>query len=394
MGVYQVETDQGTYEITTEEPDQAHPQLPAVGENLGLSQAASDASKAVNPPVAVPQDTSPQGYFSRVLGATKDALLSPIAPFVPSLRNRMFSPQVGQAGPSQFLEQEGQRLGQAVRASDVSGKIASSPMGAKIPEAAYLPMAMGSVLTDSMSQSLTPTAQAQNIGGEALGEAIGAGAKKIGETLDNASTGAARRATGFMKPDLTGKTPFESNRMMAKANEAGKAMLDRGNIPFFGGPQTMNENAVRTLGEGQAQVRNVMDAVDSSGQMFKSGDLGKSISEKIKPRFKDEISAVNAIVDDIESINPEGLSTQNLEDLKTRWGDKGWGDESRSLSKNVRDAYREAYKRADAAIKTHIENVSPDIVKDYTAGKKSMEVASNALKGITRKEGRCNSDSL
>jgi hypothetical protein len=387
MGVYEIKTDQGTFEVTTEEPEQAHPQIPDIGKSLDLTPAAEAATQAVNPPVDIPQDTSPQGYFSRILGATKDALLTPIAPFVPSLRNRLFSPQVGQAGPSQILEQEGRRVGQAVRASDASGKLAASPLGGSIPAPAYFPMAMGAEALNAASDSLTPTAQAQNVGAEGLGKVLGLGADKLAEALDRGSVGPARRATGFMKPDLRStKSPFESIRKTAQANMAGKEMLDRGAIPLLGSPGEMQDNALNILAEGRGKVAQVIDAVDSSGAGMPTTDLGKSISSSINPKFKDEISAVNAVVDDMEAINPESLSIKDLEELKVRWGKLGFQD--KTVGSTVADVYRKAYKAADKAIKAHIESVAPDMLGDYVAGKKSMEVANTALRGITNKGAR------
>lgn len=49
MGKYVVETDQGKFEVQTEEPDEVHPALPGIGESVTPSSMAETASKIYTP---------------------------------------------------------------------------------------------------------------------------------------------------------------------------------------------------------------------------------------------------------------------------------------------------------------------------------------------------------
>lgn len=153
MAKYLVETDNGKFEIETEEPES--PML-KVGEEKSLAEMASSA---------VTSDVQPtkEGFIPRMARATKEAFLSPLSPFIPGLRKRVFSPLAGQAGLTQPIEEAGERLGQAVRGStaNIRGKY---PLASELP-AVKAPLA----IADVVSGGLKPSEMQTNIGGEGVG---------------------------------------------------------------------------------------------------------------------------------------------------------------------------------------------------------------------------------
>lgn len=135
-------------------------------EELSLAKQAVDV--VVPPPVDIPTDTSPMGYFKRILNATKET----IVPSMSSLK-RLFNPNAGQFGVSRMLEEEGRRVGQAVRGSVEN-------IEEKYPETRIIPPAVGVLNTAKlMSDGLTPSAFQQNLGAEAIGPAVGAAVRPL-----------------------------------------------------------------------------------------------------------------------------------------------------------------------------------------------------------------------
>lgn len=376
MGVYQIETDQGTYEVTTEEPSNTHPDLPPVGGTKSLAESAVSA--------ITPEPQASGGFLSRLAQGTKEM-------FVPSMDSvkRLFNPNAGQFGPSRVLEQAGQQVGQAVRgaAQNTAEQLATSKFGQNNPNlSAGLGAAYGTA-ADVASNSLTPSSFQQQLGAEGVGVAAQPVKEGIANILDQASISPARRATGFMKPDLRStQSPFETIRKTAQANAAGKEMLDRGAIPLLGSPGTMQDNALQILAEGRNKVNGVIDALDQAGQNIPTPELGKKIADSIKAKFPDEIKAVNSVINDLESINPQSISPGSLAELKQRWGKFGFQD--KTVGTTVADVYRKAYKAVDQVLKSHIESVAPDLLPQYVQGMKTQETAMTALRGITNKGAR------
>ena len=244
------------------------------GAEAPVQGAAEMASQALTPPVDIPQDTSVQGTWDRVLRASKEAVMAPIAPFISSLRGRALSPQVGQYGPSQVLEEEGRRVGGAVRsaADNAANKLAESRFGQAFPKTSAAVGAGLTVGANMTSDTLTPTGAAQAIGGDAILPVIGGTSKLI----KGAAVDSARNAMGFQKSQLVSqKSAFETMRKTSQANRAAEMMLDRGDISW--GVGKINKNALNLLAEGKKEADDVIQSIDEmAGFKPQPGPEGKA----------------------------------------------------------------------------------------------------------------------
>ncbi len=347
----------------------------------GASPFVQGVADAVNPPVEIPQDISAPSTWNRVLTASKEALMAPIAPFIPSLRKRLFSPQVGQAGPSKVLEEEGRRLGEAVRGSSVTSKIAESPLGPNIPKPAYFPMAMGATAIDAVSDTLTPTGAAQQIGGDAMAGV----AKGIGPILKDAAIDPARRALGFQKSQLVShKSPFETGRKVAQANRSAKAMLEEGVISPTGNVEDSIQKATKVLSENSKKISSVIDSVDKTGKKIAIKDIDSVLIDELKPKFEDDFTVTDKILKDLKAFSKDGLTLNEVDELRARWGKIGFQD--KTVGTTAADMYRKAWGTIDRIVKKHIEAVDPDLVGAYKTAKAGQENAINALKGLGNKQ--------
>lgn len=163
-----------------------------------FTEMAKDAMSLLDPPVSVPDDVSPRGYFSRFLDASKEAFLAPVAPFIPSLRKRFLNPIAGQYGPSKMLEEEGRRVGGAIRSiTDDARKSYEENPDLK----SLKPIARPFLDTaDDISDYLTPSKVQENLGYEGLTlglsklvRPIARGGAKLSELLTGANANNFRR---------------------------------------------------------------------------------------------------------------------------------------------------------------------------------------------------------
>lgn len=146
---------------------------------------ASQAVSAIQPEVQGP----PQGnesFLSRLARGTRQTFFPNSMGEVKSALN----PNLGQFGVSKILEEEGKRVGSAVRGSVSSATdlAKNSAFGQKHPSLVNSVYAPTKFITDAYSDVLTPSGAQQTIGQEGLGRvlpvvtsAVGRGASKLSE---------------------------------------------------------------------------------------------------------------------------------------------------------------------------------------------------------------------
>ena len=370
MAKYQVETDQGTYEVETEDPAQDSPDFMEAGAEKSFAEKAVGAIT----PEAPPQT----GLGESLLQGTKEMF----APSMDSVK-RLLNPNAGQFGPSRALEQAGQQVGQAVRgaAQNTAEQLATSKFGQQNTNLAAGLGTGYSVAADLASSSLAPSSFQQNLGAEGIGMAV----KGLGKPFKEAAVDPARRALGFQKSQLVSqKSPFETTRKIAQANKSAKAMLEADVISPTGNLDDTIEGATKVLSGGSRKLSRVMDAVDATGKKIKPSVLDSSLIDDLKPKFDDEFRATEKILEDIKVYGKDGLSLKDLDELRARWGKIGFQD--KTVNSTEANMYREAFKSIDKQAKKHIESVSPDLLADYTSGKSAQENAINALRGLNNKK--------
>lgn len=335
---------------------------------------AEKAVSAISPEVTGPPAGNPS-FLSRLGTATRQMFFPKNMEEVKNAIN----PNLGQFGVSKILEEEGKRLGAAVRGSDVSGKIAENVPG--LPKAALFPMAMGSAAVDAASDSLTPSGFQQQLGAEGAGMAL----RAAGPALKNAAVDPARRALGFQKSQLVSqKSPFETTRKIAQANRSAKAMLEADAISPTGNVSDTIQNASKILTDGSRKMSSVMDAVDDAGKTIKVSSIDSSLIDDLKPKFDDQFKATDKILSDLKAYSKDGLSLKDADELRARWGKIGFQD--KTVASTESEMYREAFKSIDKQIKQHIGTVKPELLKEYVAAKATQENAINALRGLGNKQ--------
>jgi hypothetical protein len=363
MAKYLVETDQGKFEVETEEPDQSHPDFMAPGAEKSL---ASQAVDAIRPEVSGPPQN--EGFLSRLARGTRQTLFPTSMDEVKSL----FNPNAGQYGVSRVLEEEGKRVGGAVRgaAGNSAEQLATSKFGQQHPYLAAGAGAAYSTVADAASDSLTPSSFQQQLGAEAIGPVL----SEVGSKIKGAAVDPARRALGFQKSQLVSqKSPFETTRKIAQANRSAEAMLEADAISPTGNVPDTIHNATKILSEGSRKMSTVMDAVDNTGKTISASSIDSS-----------QYNAVDKILKDIKAHGKDGLSLKDADELRARWGKIGFSD--KTVTSTEADMYRGAFKSIDKQIKRHIESVDPSLAKEYVTAKATQENAINALRGLGNKQ--------
>lgn len=340
--------------------------------------AAERVVSAITPEVGGPP-TNGESFLSRLGRATRQTLFPTSLDEVKSL----FNPNAGQYGVSRLLEEEGKGLGSNVRgaAMNTAEQLATSKFGQQHQNLAAGTGAAYSTVADLASDSLTPSSFQQQLGAEAIGPVLSG----IGSELKGAAVDPARRALGFQKSQLVSqKSPFETTRKIAQANRSAGAMLEADAISPTGNVPDTIHNATKVLSDGSRKMSTVMEAVDQTGKTIPAASIDSSIVDDLKPKYDDQYNAVDKILKDIKAHGKQGLSLQDADELRARWGKIGFSD--KTVTSTEADMYRGAFKSIDRQIKQHIESVDPALAKEYVAAKATQENAINALRGLGNKQ--------
>jgi hypothetical protein len=357
------------YSDTTFDDVPASPQEPSF---------AGDVVKAIQPEVQGPP-TGGEGFLSRLARATRQTFFPTSMSEVKSLVN----PNLGQYGLSRILEEEGKRLGSAVRGSlsNAGDKLMASPVGQEYPRATAAVASVPLAVAEGMSDQLTPSGQQQALGAEG----VGLGVRAAGPLLKRAAVDPARRALGFQKSQLVSqKSPFETTRKIAQANRSAEAMLKEGAISPTGNVEDTIQSATKILRENSRKLSDVIETVDNTGKTLPVSQIDSSLIDELKPKFDDEFAASDKILKDLKAYSKDGLTLKEVDELKARWGKIGFQD--KTVGSTAADMYRKAWATADKLIKRHVESVSPDLVSAYRLAKSGQENAINALRGLGNKQ--------
>ena len=221
------------------------------------SGLAESAVSAITPEVQGPPPKEP--FLQRLARGTRQMFLPKDMGEVKAL----FNPNAGQYGLPRILEEEGKRVGSAVRGAAMNSaeQLATSKFGQKNPGLAAGLGAGYSTVADVASDQLTPSAFQQQMGGEGSGlfgrVALEGGIVPVAKKV---AQGAGRRALGFIKSQLK-KTRGGVERANAVAQEA----LDKGVITPMASADEMLPRAQALSGAGKADAVDVIQTLDKSG---------------------------------------------------------------------------------------------------------------------------------
>lgn len=331
-----------------------------------------------------PEDPSTQkgSFLQRLYSGTKEM-------FAPSMEGvkRLFNPNLGQFGPARVLEQEGQKISDAVSASgrNIAEGLVESKLGTEFPKTAAGVGAGISTVSDVLAPGLTPTAmQAQlagtgmKIGGSVVGE-------PIANALKEAAIDPARRSLGIIKGQLTSsKSGFEAIRKQAMANEAASKMLERGAISKIGSAGKTTENAFKILNESTKIMDDVIGKAESVGAKIRQDDLAVKLIDGLKPKLPEQQNIVTKMLEDIQSLPPEISLTEAKRVLKDYWGTKGF--DTGTVGTVGTSFYRKAATILENEIKSAIKNTGDDsLIAAYSSANKTYGASVTALKGLGNK---------
>lgn len=244
-----------------------------------------------------------------------------------------------------------------------------------IPDVPGIPQKASRVLIEGALQA----------GPEAIGRGMGAMFKAGGKMAEEGGINAARRSQGFQKSQLSSsKSWSESLRKQAKANEAAKTSLERGDIPLSGSPETMMENSLKQLQEGSRKVKSALEAVRSSGKTLSQEEVDTAILKALDPKNEDELAAALKIERALKDSSEGGkTSVDALNDLRQSFGQIGFRD--KTVGTSAADMYRAAWKAAGDQLKKLLGDVDPKYARLYMEGLKTEEMANTSLSAITNR---------
>lgn len=351
---------------------------------------ASKAVGVLTAPVVPPPASTAAGTVKRVWDATKEM-------FVPSTEalRRFANPNMGQAGVSRVLEEEGRRVGEAVRASgrNIAERIATGPLASVSPQVAAAPGTVISTLADVASDSLTPSAMQQSLGAEALGfagkEATVAARNKLADIAEKGSVGSGRRALGFIKSQLGKLRRFGG---VDRANAVAAEMIKQRVITptatadeILANAQALDQRMMNKIGE-------VITTLDKSGlpTQIDALSLAENIEKQLgmaagKGATQAQKNAIKEIVDRVvETASQEtgSLSFGDAQGLKDIFQKNGhWSSASDAFKA---DAYRRASGIVNGTLRKAIGSAGKEIGGD--AGKKLLDeyLSANLTKGKAR----------
>lgn len=348
----------------------------------------------------------PPKEVSQPLPQTKSVFESPLAataaetvgvPVSLESAKRIFTPIPGSAGTSRILQKEGEKVGEAVRGS-VKKLQESVDVPPQTPLGRYfLPYAK--TITKSpelVSETLTPKGAAEFIGGEALPIVSGMAAARAGANWFLSQKGlpriASRRHAGFQKSLLVSqKSPTETLRKIAKANQAAETILEEGTISKSGNIETTLDNTVKLKHETNKAISAITDEIDSAGPSISIPETDSKLLTEINPKFDDQFAVTESILNDLSKYGKDRITLKQARELKTRWGNFGY--EQRTVGTEASKIYRKASDYMEKVISQKVKEIGGDeIHKQYVAARTTNAASRTALKGITNEaagqEGR------
>jgi hypothetical protein len=199
---------------------------------FGGSAGRSETSKRSLPEkasgVVASQDdfelaNTPSGAVKQVADATMEA-------FVPTKDSikRFFDPNAGRFSVSRILEALGKKTGKAVRsaAQNTAEQASESKFGQDNPNTVGAAGAIYSTIADILSDSLTPSAAQQQIGGEGASAVIGKGAAAIGRKVGKGLAKAGQMTTGIKSQEFERLAKDPRALFAAKSKEAAGELMD------------------------------------------------------------------------------------------------------------------------------------------------------------------------
>lgn len=311
MATYLVKTDQGEFEIETEDPAQDSPDFMEPGAEKSFAEQAVDA---ITPEVQSPPEG--EGLLSRLGRATRQMFFPKNFDEVKGLIN----PNAGQYGVSRLLEEEGKRLGGAVRSSaqNTAEELATSQFGQQNPNIAAGLGAVYSTVADVASDSLTPSAMQQAIGGEGMGLAGQAGLNAVAKSARTLAQNAGRRGLGFIKSELK-----KTRGGVERANAVAQEMLDKKVITPLASAEDMSASASVLAKAGKDDALEVIRTLDASDvkPSIDADSLATKVEEQLygavgKNAPPADLSAIKEIRARIAGYGKESPSTFNYATLQ------------------------------------------------------------------------------
>ncbi len=310
MAKFRIKTDQGTFIVTTEgdtpPTEEEIFQFISTQQRKRPSSLARVSAQATFPPTTSPIARTPAGKISQLGRATFENL----APTSPDQFKRLFSPTAGQFGLGRLFESAGAQVGQAVRGAGLqrAEQLAESRIGQRFPRTAATVGAAGSSIADLFSEGLRPSTLQQSLGSEGFVRSgipvIQRGAARTGQALSGVATDLGRRALGFTKRFLTSpKSSFEGARKLARANRAASETLKQRALKI--NPEETSFEIMHILEKSRSTIDNTIKMLDSQNVVIDSVKFSSTLRNKLKPTFRNEVAAVNDIMDDIKSISSE-----------------------------------------------------------------------------------------
>lgn len=337
----------------------------------------------------IPDKNTPSDVVKRVWDATKET-------FVPSggSLKRLFNPNAGQFGVSKVLQEEGMRVGKAVRSSGdkIAEGIATSRIANVSPSLAAGIGTGVSTLTDLTSDALTPSSAQQSLGVDVglAGLKVGQGpvSEKLTQVADDVSKSAGRRGLGFIKSQLN---RLRRTGGVERADSVAAEMIKQKVVTPLATPSEMLERARALDSRMLNKIGTVISKLEKSNlpttidALSLSDEIGRQLDMVAgKGATAAQKSAIQEIVDRVlENAKPDNsigfADAQNLKDILQQNGN--WSSSSDAFKA---DAYRRASGIVNAQLRKAIGHAGRELGGDE--GKKLLNdyLDANLVKGKTQ----------
>ncbi len=237
------------------------------------------------------------------------------------------SPTPGKAGMGRFLEEEGHRVGEAVRGAgeNMAEGFVELPGVNRFPEAAAGVAATGSAAVDLLSDTLTPSGAAQNIGGDAMLRGAAGLERAVTSKGIEKLSGLPPRVAESIKaePDFFGRTEGTPEALEA-SNKALQDIIGEARSGHISKTTAAREAArAGELGEVEAGVRDIQGVIKGArkgagaaiqAEKEKLGftpldEQAKMIAERGLPPKMDDAGLIREALGLLRSDAPRGPET-------------------------------------------------------------------------------------
>lgn len=293
--------------------------------------------------------------------------------------------------PKSFMA--GQLAGGLTQAAMLSPLTAMNGLSAadKIQKAARIGAAMGAAQNTGNVEGEISYDPKQAVHNTFMGAGLGAGLQAVGEAIPSAMNymgNKMKNGAEDLAVNATGATGAQAEKF---ADNAGRELLDRGQIKFGDSAKNISDRVRGSLDDVNAGLDNSLKTLDSKGAVVKTADIVDDLTNKINalkkdPSQADVVRKMQTIIDDIQATGVEGVPLSEAEKIKRGFNriSGNWQDPEKGM------AGKNAYLTYKNAVENSAEALDPEIAKQFVEQKKSFQLLNPIEEAASRRANTLN----